>query len=101
MNLSEITNVNDLIEANQVAPDCDTSLVDTVLDLIDNDPDITPTQILVLAQNLVAQVGAYHDRVVKTLADDPESVELRDVWVKDEQKLHTAWNLLQEVSTNE
>ena len=54
MNLSEITNVNDLIEANQVAPDCDTSLVDTVLDLIDNDPDITPTQILVLAQNLVA-----------------------------------------------
>ncbi len=101
MNLSEITNVNDLIEANEVAPDCDTSLVDTVLEMINNDEDITPTQILVLAQHLVSQVGAFHDRVVKTLADDPESVELRDVWVRDEQKLHTAWNLLQEVSTNE
>ena len=101
MNLSEITNVNYLIEANSTTPDVDNTLADKILDLIDNDPDVTPTQILVLAQNLVAQVGAYHDRVVKTLADDPESVELRDVWVKDEQKLHTAWNLLQEVSTNE
>ena len=101
MNLSEITNVNDLIEANGTTPDVDNTLADKILDLIDNDPDVTPTQILVIAQNLVAQVGAYHDRVVKTLADDPESVEVRDVWVRDEQKLHTAWNLLQEVSTNE
>ena len=101
MNLSEITNVNDLIEANQVAPDCDTTLVDTVLEMINNDDDITPNQVLQLAMNLVAQVGAQHVRTAEILKDDPESVNVRDIWVADEQKLHTAWDLLNEVYSAE
>jgi hypothetical protein len=101
LNLSEITNVNDLIEANQVAPDCDTTLVDTVLDMINNDDDITPNQVLSLAMNLVAQVGAQHVAMAENLVGDPERVKVRDIWVADEQKLHTAWDLLNEVYSAE
>ena len=98
MNLNEINNVSDLINANQVAPDCDSQLVDKVLSMIDNDPDITPEQILLLATNLVAQVGAYHFRVIESLKNDPEQVAKRDVWIQDEQKIHTAYDILNEVN---
>ena len=101
MNLSELNSVQELLAANQLPADCDSPLVDKVLDLLDNDEEVTPQQVLNLAMNLVAQVGAHHDRVVKHLEDDTEAVDVRDVWVVDEAKLHVAWNLLNEVYSAE
>ena len=94
MNLSEVNTVNELVDQNNTPVEPSVSRLDCLID----DLDLNETYDLVL--NLVQKLGTFHQSVIETLKEENE-VDRLVVWSQDEQKLHTCYDLLSEVSNNE
>ena len=91
MNLSQVTTPAELVEQNNTAVEPNTSQLDALVENL----ELTETYELVLT--LIQRLGTFHQSVIDDLKEQNELDRLV-VWVADEQKLHTAWNLVNEVS---
>ena len=94
MNLSEVNTVNDLVDQNNTPVEPSVSRLDSLVENL----DLEETYDLVL--NLVQRLGTFHQSVINDLKEQNE-VDRLVVWSQDEQKLHTCYDLLSEVSNNE
>ena len=94
MDLNTITTVQDLVNQNQ-EPQKDT--VDELLDTIQLDLDDTYE----LTKRLVQRLGSFHQSVIEDLKSDPEAIDQRDVWVRDERLLETVWVTLDEIQSRD
>ena len=91
MNLSTVSTPAELVEQNKTATPPNTSQLDALVDKLDLAETYT------LALRLIQQVGSFHQHVMEELKEEAE-VDRLVVWAQDEQKLHTAYDLLLEVS---
>ena len=94
MNLSTVNTVNELLELNNTATEPNTTQLDALVEQLDLEETYE------LALKLVQNLGNYHQHVINELKEQNELDRLV-VWSADEQKLHTCWDLLSEVSTND
>ena len=91
MNLTEISTVNDLIKENEK------STYDIAEEAAGN---LSYADGKRLAQYLLCALGSMHEETAneKLEAGNTESAS---AWFKDEQKLHTAWDLLNSVEIDD
>ena len=94
MNLSQVTTPAQLVAQNNTATPPNTSQLDALVENL----DLTETSELALT--LVQRLGTFHQSVVNDLKEENDLDKLL-VWAADEQKLHTAYDLVQQVATNE
>ena len=94
MNLSEVNTVNELVSQNNTAVEPTVSRLDALVDNL----DLNETYDLVL--NLVQRLGSYHQSVIEDLKEHNELDRLV-VWSQDEQKLHTCYDMLSDVASND
>ena len=94
MNLSEVNTVNELVSQNNTAVEPTVSRLDALVDNL----DLNETYDLVL--NLVQRLGSYHQNVIEDLKEHNELDRLV-VWSQDEQKLHTCYDMLSDVASND
>ena len=91
LNLSQVNTVNDLVEQNNEPTPPNTSQLDALVENLGLEETYT------LALSLVQRLGSFHQSVMEDLKEQNELDRLV-VWSQDEQKLHTCYNLLNEVS---
>lgn len=93
MNLSTVNTVNELVEQNNTATPPSTSQLDALVE------NLNLIETYELALSVIQRLGTFHQSVIEDLKEE-EATDLDRfvVWVADEQKLHTAWNLVNEVS---
>ena len=83
--------VTELVNQNNEPTPPNTSQLDALVE------NLELTETYELALTLIQRLGTFHQSVVEDLKEQNELDRLV-VWVADEQKLHTAWNLVNEVS---
>ena len=91
MNLSTVNTVTELVNQNNEPTPPNTSQLDALVE------NLELTETYELALTLIQRLGTFHQSVVEDLKEQNELDRLV-VWAADEQKLHTAWNLVSEVS---
>ncbi len=91
MNLSQVTTPADLVSQNNEPTPPNTSQLDALVE------DLGLEETYTLALTLIQRLGSFHQSVVEDLKEQND-LERLVVWTQDEQKLHTAWNLVNEVS---
>ena len=91
MNLSQVTTPADLVQQNNEPTPPNTSQLDALVE------DLGLEETYTLALTLIQRLGSFHQSVVEDLKEQND-LERLVVWTQDEQKLHTAWNLVNEVS---
>ena len=94
MNLSQVTTPAQLVAQNNTATPPNTSQLDALVENLDL------TETFELALTLVQRLGTFHQSVVNDLKEENDLDRLV-VWSADEQKLHTAYDLVQQVANNE
>ena len=94
MNLSTVNTVDELVKQNNTAVEPNTSQLDALVEQLDL------TETYTLALRLIQTVGSFHQSVIEDLKEEAELDRLV-VWAQDEQKLHTCYDLLSEVSNND
>ena len=88
MNFTEISTVSDLLKENEKQ-----SLYDIAVDAAG---ELSFAEGKSLALYLISCLGSMHDDMVKQQMGEGET-ESAVAWAKDEQKLHTTWELLNSV----
>ena len=91
LNLSQVTTPSDLVEQNNTATPPNTSQLDALVE------NLALEETYELALTLIQRLGSFHQSVVEDLKEQNDLDRLV-VWAADEQKLHTAWNLVNEVA---
>ncbi len=91
LNLSQVTTPADLVSQNNEPTPPNTSQLDALVE------DLGLEETYTLALTLIQRLGSFHQSVVEDLKEQND-LERLVVWTQDEQKLHTAWNLVNEVS---
>ncbi len=91
LNLSQVTTPADLVQQNNEPTPPNTSQLDALVE------DLGLEETYTLALTLIQRLGSFHQSVVEDLKEQND-LERLVVWTQDEQKLHTAWNLVNEVS---
>ena len=94
MNLSQVNTVDELLEQNNTAVEPSVSRLDALVENLELEETYE------LALSLVQRLGTFHQSVIEDLKEQNELDRLV-VWSADEQKLHTCWDLLNEVSNND
>ena len=94
MNLSEVNTPAELLEQNNTPVEPNTSQIDALVQ------QLTLEDAYTHVLNVINLMGSYHQSVIEELKESNE-IDKAIIWAQDEQKLHTAWRLLNEVSTNE
>ena len=94
MNLSQVNTVDELLEQNNTATEPNTTQLDALVEQLELQETYE------LALSLVQRLGTYHQTVIENLKEDAELDRLV-VWSADEQKLHTCFDLLSEVASND
>ena len=91
MDLTTINTPSDLVEQNNTP-------VDPVQHIIDEQvlKELTCEQVMELTMKCVNLLGGYHQNVGEKLIKEGE-VERGVCWMKDEQKLHTVWDILNDI----
>lgn len=90
MDLNTINTPSDLIQQNSTP-------TDPVQDIVDNQVmELTPKQVMELTQKLVGMLGGWHQSVAEDFMKDGD-IEKCVTWMKDEQKLHTCWDILDNI----
>ena len=88
MNLTEISTVNDLLKENEK---------ESLYEIAEKAAgELTYAEGKALTLYLLSCLGSMHDENVKIRLQNGDLEEAM-VWQKDEQKLHTAWELLNSV----
>ena len=54
-----------------------------------------------LALSLLVKIGSFHQSVIEDLKEEGTELDRVVVWAQDEQKIHTAYDLLNEVVNND
>jgi hypothetical protein len=99
VNLSKVNTPAELLEQNSTPAEATPPSVSR-LDALVKELDINETYELSL--KLLQQLGSYHQYVITHLQEqEPVELDRLVVWSADEQKLHTAYNLLDEVANND
>ena len=99
MNLSQVNTPAELLEQNSTPAEATPPSVSR-LDALVEELDINETYELSL--KLLQQLGSYHQYVIKHLQEQtPVELERLVVWSADEQKLHTCYDLLDQVANND
>ena len=106
MNLNTINTVDELLNQNQVEPTVD-EVIDSVLEedeksKVDTilDEDLTLEETYKLTLSLIQRLGGFHQTMIEQLQESGDTDRLI-VWCQDEQKIHTSYDMLKEVSDNE
>ena len=94
MDLSTINTVQDLVNQNNTE---DLDKVAQLMDTIELDLDDTYE----LTKRLVQRLGSFHQSVIEDLKSDPDAVDQRDVWVRDERLLETVWVTLDDIQSRD
>ena len=94
MNLSQVATPAELLELNNTPTEPNTTQLEALVEQLDLNETYE------LALKLVQNLGSFHQSVIEDLKQEAELDRLV-VWSADEQKLHTCWNLLNEVSSND
>ena len=94
MNLSEVNTVTELLNQNSEPTPPNTTQLDALVENLGLEETYT------LALTLVQRLGTYHQSVIDDLKEQNELDRLV-VWSADEQKLHTCFDLLSEVASND
>ena len=94
MNLSQVNTVDELLDQNNTPVEPNTTQLEALVENLELEETYE------LALSLVQRLGTYHQSVIEDLKEQHE-VDRLVVWSADEQKLHTCWNLLSEVYTND
>ena len=94
LNLSTVNTPDELVTQNNTPVEPNTSRLDALLE----DLDLNETYKLSL--KLLQSLGNYHQVVCDQLKEEGD-VERLLVWAQDEQVLHTCYDLLHEVASNE
>ena len=92
MNFTEISTVNDLIKENEKK-----SLYEIAEDAAG---ELSYAEGKRLAQYLLCCLGSMHEETAKEELE-AGNTDSATAWFKDEQKLHTAWDLLNSVEIND
>jgi len=96
LNLSQVNTVTDLVNQNNEPTPPNTSQLDALTENLDLNETYE------LALKLVQRLGSFHQSVLQDLSEEtPVNTERLIVWSADESKLHTCWNLLNEVYNND
>ena len=96
MNLSTVNTPAELEAQNNTPVEPSVSRLDALVEEL----DINETYELSL--KLLQQLGSYHQYVIKHLQEQPPvELERLVVWSADEQKLHTCYDLLDQVANND
>tara|TARA_R110001592_G_scaffold296602_1_gene567051 strand:+ start:520 stop:822 length:303 start_codon:yes stop_codon:yes gene_type:complete len=99
MNLSNVETVDDLLalaaepEETPQVEETETDNLQELVDVLDLDSTYT------LALKLLCKLGNYHQAAVEVFKQEGELDRLV-VWAQDDQKLHTAYDLVLEVVNN-
>ena len=91
MNFTEISTVSDLLKENEKQ-----SLYEIAVDAAG---ELTFAEGKELALHLISCLGTMHDNMVQQQMEEGET-DSAIAWAKDEQKLHTTWDLLNSVETD-
>tara|TARA_R110002049_G_scaffold97626_1_gene237812 strand:- start:12 stop:308 length:297 start_codon:yes stop_codon:yes gene_type:complete len=97
MNLSNVETVNDLLALaaeTEETVEPETDKLDEFINTLDVEEGYQ------LALKVIQRLGNFHQGAVETLKEEGTELDRLVVWVQDEQKLHTAYNLLNEVAEN-
>ena len=94
MDLSQVTTVTDLVTQNNEPTPPNTSQLDALTENLDLNETYE------LALKLVQRLGSFHQSVVDDLKEQNELDRLV-VWAQDERLLHTCYDLLSEVYSND
>ena len=98
MNLSNVETVDDLLalvgETEETA-EPETDKLDEFINTLELEEGYS------LALKLLQKLGNFHQGVVEQLKEEGNDLDRLVVWAQDEQKLHQAWNLVNEVADNE
>ena len=94
MNLSQVTTPAQLVKQNNEPTPPNTTQLDALVE------DLGLEETYTLALTLVQRLGSFHQSVIDDLKEQNELDRLV-IWSADEQKLHTCYDLLFEVSEND
>lgn len=94
MNLSEVNTPAELIEQNNTAIEPNTSQLDALVE------QLTLEEAYAHVMSVINKLGCYHQSVMDELKESNDLDKLV-VWAQDEQKLHTMWDMMNEVANNE
>ena len=96
MNLSTVNTPAELLTQNNEPVEPSVSRLDALV------AELEIEETYSLALKLLQQLGGYHQYVINHLQEQtPVELDRLVVWSADEQKLHTAYNLLDQVAGNE
>ena len=95
MNLSQVTTPADLVAQNNEPQAPNTSQLDALVE------NLELTETYELALTLIQRLGTFHQSVIDDLKEAGTELNKLVVWSQDEQLLHTAYDLLKEVSDHE
>ena len=92
MDLKSVTTPAELVNQNSEPAPPNTDRLDALVE------GLELNETYELALKLVKRLGSFHQSVVEQLKEEATDLDRLVVWSADEQKLHTAWNLVNEVS---
>ncbi len=92
MNLSQVTTPAQLVAQNNTATPPNTSQLDALVE------NLELTETYELALTLIQRLGTFHQSVIEDLKEEATELDRLVVWSADEQKLHTAYDLVSEVA---
>ena len=98
MNLSNVETVDDLLALaaeTEETVEPETDKLDEFINTLELEEGYS------LALKLLQKLGNFHQGVVEQLKEEGNDLDRLVVWAQDEQKLHQAWNLVNEVADNE
>ena len=100
MNLSNVETVDDLLAlASETEETTKTEESENrfaeFIDTLELDEAYT------LALSLLVKIGSFHQSVIEDLKEEGNELDRLVVWAQDEQKIHTAYDLLNEVVNND
>ena len=95
MNLSEVNTPAELLEQNNEPQPPNTSQLDALTE------NLGLEETYELALNMVQRLGSFHLSVVEDLKEQGNELDRLVTWVQDEQKLHTAYDLIRQVYESE
>ena len=102
MNMSEVNTVDDLLALVGETEETETTKTEEsenrfgeFIDSLELDEAYT------LALSLLVKLGSFHQGVIEDLKEEGNELDRLVVWAQDEQKIHTAYDLLNEVVNND
>ena len=95
MNLSQVATPAQLLEQNNEPTPPNASQLDALVE------NLELNETYELALKLVQRLGSFHQSVVDDLKSEGTELDRLVVWSADEQKLHTCYDLLNEVYNND